>query len=1042
MQEAQLRGGREGKKLEEEKGLAFLPFRLLGQICTTAGAAVAPQANSIVTATGRAWTAWRVHSLVPVLHSHPAHARIHCIAASNKLTAVSLTDGSVLLYRRNAAECRLLGVPPPGCELDVPCMLFIGQVLLVAFRSAPTLVIFSLPSANHELPESLHPCRTICLSSKDADTCCAADEGVHVTCMMHPAAYLNKVVVGLSNGSAELWNFDSRRRLYTFKFAFSWPTCAAPSPVLDVAAFGFADGSVLVHNLKYDVCISTFNHTRDSVRSAAVTALSFSSTTGQPLLAAGGDDGALSVWNLEDKVLHSAFAPAHRAAVVTADFLEGQPTLVTCGTDNVLKMYSFDMKGSEGRLLKSREGHFKPLTCIRFDGQGKRLLSGSLDQSLRIHHVRRDAHGRELSQGHISRKSSKLGIPDESLKLPPPTAIAHCSVRELDWDSAVTCHSGYASCYTWSLSRYALGEHVLQPPSPAQARQANSVSISSCGNYAHVAYESGELHAFNMQSGLHKGEFCRGSAKSRKSQQISSQSNRREPNLWALASWDQAAAHTSLWSAHDNKVIGVESDGSNRLLVSASADGYIRVWGMHERSLHREAQLGSAASLLRMHRGTSMSAVACEDHSMQVFDSESGRRVRRFPHAQDRVSDINITSDARWLLVAAMDSTLSIFDIPSAETLQRLHLHAPIVSMSVSPSNELFATAHAGDTGIVMWGNAVLCGACSQADLKREVRNVPLTSVGAITDDDDDGWTENVNGFDGDATEEYGASSDEGSVSDDNDSITRLLRPVDQVKAGAITTSYEPRSKFNALAYMEAIKERNQPQQPQREPEPAPFVLSPEPVQRSEINNANRSSSQSSPSPAPQVAARNEVDTRGLGNESTVRKELLKTLATAGHSGSDSDKSQALHMLAKRNPASIDAELMLLFFQSGPYHEEHGDEEGSKAQDEWLLQGALRLCRHATDSGSFFEAVQAFLAAVLRIHSNTLCSMHRLQTEACELCHSLEKQWNRLDENLHSARCYIRCACFSKGSEDSAVFKGKGIAYSVCHSSRSVQQSE
>jgi U3 small nucleolar RNA-associated protein 21 len=35
--------------------------------------------------------------------------------------------------------------------------------------------------------------------------------------MVHPDTYLNKVVLGSSNGELQLWNFMTGKKIYTFK---------------------------------------------------------------------------------------------------------------------------------------------------------------------------------------------------------------------------------------------------------------------------------------------------------------------------------------------------------------------------------------------------------------------------------------------------------------------------------------------------------------------------------------------------------------------------------------------------------------------------------------------------------------------------------------------------------------------------------------------------------------------------------------------------------------------------------------------------------
>lgn len=45
-------------------------------------------------------------------------------------------------------------------------------------------------------------------------------------------------------------------------------------------------------------------------------------------------------------------------------------------------------------------------------------------------------------------------------------------------------------------------------------------------------------------------------------------------------------------------------------------------------------------------------------------------QVRRFEGHSDRITDVQVSEDCRWLLSASMDGTLRVWDIPAATTLQ------------------------------------------------------------------------------------------------------------------------------------------------------------------------------------------------------------------------------------------------------------------------------------------------------------------------------------------------------------------------------------
>ncbi|XP_020995731.2 uncharacterized protein LOC107483334 [Arachis duranensis] len=142
-----------------------------------------------------------------------------------------------------------------------------------------------------------------------------------------------KVLVGSEQGPMQLWNISTKKKIFEFKGWDSPITCCVSSPALDVVAVGCADGSIHVHNIRYDKELVTFTHsTRGSV-----TALSFC-TDGKPLLASGGSSGVISVWNLEKKRLQSVVKEAHDSVITSLHFFANEPVLMSSSADNSIKM--------------------------------------------------------------------------------------------------------------------------------------------------------------------------------------------------------------------------------------------------------------------------------------------------------------------------------------------------------------------------------------------------------------------------------------------------------------------------------------------------------------------------------------------------------------------------------------------------------------------------------------------------------------------------------------------------------------------------------
>ena len=87
--------------------------------------------------------------------------------------------------------------------------------------------------------------------------------------------------------------------------------------------------------------------------------------------------------------------------------------------------------------------------------------------------------------------------------------MAACQIRERDWCNVLTAHVDEPCAYTWRLYNYVIGEHALRPPGKANG-SVTAVAIRACGTVGLVATSTGRLDRFNLQSGLHRGNFVDG----------------------------------------------------------------------------------------------------------------------------------------------------------------------------------------------------------------------------------------------------------------------------------------------------------------------------------------------------------------------------------------------------------------------------------------------------------------------------------------------------------------------------------------------------
>jgi U3 small nucleolar RNA-associated protein 21 len=290
-----------------------------------------------------------------------------------------------------------------------------------------------------------------------------------VSVIHHPDAYLNKVLIAYENGGVDLWNFRKMSQVFSFfSDEPSYVTAIRQSHVTDVLAFGFADGYILLHNIKKNQEICRFFMDGNS----PITSLDFYNVNRSngddsmiPLLASSSNLGHIAFWDLKKKKLQSVLMHAHYDSITKLQFLDKDPLLITCGADNSIKIWVFESSDENPRILKERSGHSLPPNKIKFSEDGELLFTAGGDRALRVFSVFKSAQLQEMSQGNLLHAAKTSGRPLQDLKLPVILDFDYSDSKSRFWDALVSIHRDSNLAQTWSVDRKAIGEHSLRLPS-------------------------------------------------------------------------------------------------------------------------------------------------------------------------------------------------------------------------------------------------------------------------------------------------------------------------------------------------------------------------------------------------------------------------------------------------------------------------------------------------------------------------------------------------------------------------------------------------
>ncbi|XP_016960808.1 WD repeat-containing protein 36 [Drosophila biarmipes] len=752
-------------------------------------------------------------------------------------------------------------------------------------------------------------------------------EEFQITAVAHPPTYINKIVLGSQQGQLKILNIKKNIVVCTLSHHKSRITCIEPAPALDVVAVGHGDGAIVLVNLKFDELLMKFHQDWGQV-----TKLSFR-TDGPPILVSACSNGYMAFWNLEERKL-AGQVQAHEESVTTAICLPSEPVVFTTSPDNSMKTFIFDMPDGGARQLRIREGHTKPPLCIRFHGHaGVSILSSGEDSTMRVFSTISESLNKSMGRATYNPAATKKKnrFQFDKFGMPPILEFTSETAREKEWDNIAAIHAGIIQTTTWSFNKNRMGQHRLVPKQFQNKNRTDfgsettCIVLTHCGNFVIIGYNTGDIERFNIQSGLHRATYGT--------------------------------------PGHKMAVRGLASDNLNQTVISGCSEGLLKFWPFKGKLLKPVApvavlRLADGISLMRQHRESSMLAIGLETFKVYVVDMHTRVIVRKFVGHTAKLNDLTFSPDSRWLITAAMDSTIKVWDIPSSYMVDHFRVQTPCISLSMSPNGNFLATAHVGLLGIYLWANKTLF---NQVSLRSIDPLEPAPYVGLPTNvcvamELEDGMQE---------------------LEIDDEDESKLGELVDakyetpaQLSEELITLSGLAASRWQNLLDLELIKQRNKPKAPPKAPKQAPFFL---PTVsglelRFDVQNGQKEEENS------------RIRKASTLNNLTAFGQLLEETSDS------QDFAPAVAHLTQLGPSMVDFEIKSLHPEAG----------GTLLA---MLQ-FLKLIEFMFGTNLNFELAQSYLSVFLRSHGLGLTESPELVKALRSVAKVQQEAWQRVEEKL------------------------------------------
>ncbi|ETO20708.1 hypothetical protein RFI_16509 [Reticulomyxa filosa] len=160
---------------------------------------------------------------------------------------------------------------------------------------------------------------------------------------------------------------------------------------------------------------------------------------------------------------------------------------------------------------------------------------------------------------------------------------------------------------------------------------------------------------------------------------------------------------STVFQAHDSKVNSVTFSADGRKIVSASDDHSVRVW---------DAESGKQLKNFRGHTNKVFAArfspdgntvVSCsENGTIRLWDVDKGTEIMKFKRDLDKIYDVNFSPDGKYIVSGLQDSTVRLWNLHSGMEMLLIGHSEDVLSTQFSPDGKMIASS-SNDKIINLW---------------------------------------------------------------------------------------------------------------------------------------------------------------------------------------------------------------------------------------------------------------------------------------------------------------------------------------------------
>lgn len=151
---------------------------------------------------------------------------------------------------------------------------------------------------------------------------------------------------------------------------------------------------------------------------------------------------------------------------------------------------------------------------------------------------------------------------------------------------------------------------------------------------------------------------------------------------------------------HSGPITGIVCDVLNRIVVTVSMDGNLKVWDFFKLKLIKCLEIGDGVLGNLVKDGGNLFCFTSSSLNLYVYDFHTMKCIRRFESiANNAITSLCFSHDSKWIVTASMDKSLKVWDLLTATLIDWIVFLDIPMAVAFSPTGEYLTTTHVNKKG-------------------------------------------------------------------------------------------------------------------------------------------------------------------------------------------------------------------------------------------------------------------------------------------------------------------------------------------------------